>query len=142
MEYSNQESINEINFEESINEINFDEINTFMKYGAVKRLAIIMGGLFGPIGYSPVTGNLSERVQQADDAQDFKYLSFAMLLKGDTEQAGRYMKRAVEMDPTSQKQTILDNLDRVQGIVATSRADFDELRTRKYRTPPLEQYLI
>ncbi len=125
-----------------------DEIGTFMKHGADENLAGTMSALFGPIGYSSVTRNLNERVQQADSALNFQYLSFAMLLMGKTEQAKQYMQKAVELEParlSHRRQKILDNLDRVQEIVTESIEDFDQLRTEKYEESEvgcLADYLV
>jgi len=122
-------------------EIKDPEINIFIKHGADKKLARVMSGLFGPIGYSPVTGTLDQRIQQADDALDFQYLSFAMLLKGDTEGARQYMQRAVELDSTPKRRIILENIDEVQRIITASKDEFDQLR-KKYHSRPFEDYLV
>jgi len=117
------------------------EIEIFVKHGADKKLARVMSGLFGPIGYSPVTGTLDQRIQQAEDALEFQELSFAMLLKGDTEGARQYMQRAVELDSTPGRRTILENIDEVQRIITASKDEFDQLR-KKYNDRPFEDYLV
>ena len=126
-------------------EIKNDEIEIFTNSGADPILAGIMSDLFGPIRYSPSTKNLVVRIDEARLYINFQYLAFDMLLTKQTDEARRYMERAVKLSPKKtsfERQKILNNLDKVQLIVTASIPYFDKLRSEKYQMETLGHYLI
>ncbi len=114
-----------------------DAIATYMRHRAKKYLAEKMDLLFRPLTYIPIS-NLDREVQKAITPSDFWRVAFARLLRGETQQARRYLQGASALDHATYGlvKIILDNLDEVQQIVTASRDDFNKLRVEKYRRRP------
>lgn len=129
-------------------------VSMYMKYGADEKLARYMSLLFSPLKFSP-TGTFDERIKQAQVTTDFQSLAFTMLLKGETEQARVYIKKALDY-LTSRGTTILDitsgtihgleviygDIQEVQRVVTASKDDFNRVRIEESGLKNLEDYLV
>ncbi len=105
------------------------EVSTYMKYGASRELADEMSGVFGPLGWSPLNRDLFHRIKNAKSNLDYQYLAFSMLLKGNTNEARKYLNRANML--SNQYDFLLQNLDKVQKIITLSKEEFDKLRKER-----------
>ncbi len=118
------------------------EVSIYKAYGADEELAKTMSALFRACHVTFIEP-IKEIIKQAKYPHTFQYLAFAMLLKGDTEMARHYLKRAIETGAEPLVQTILSNLDKVQEILTKARRDIDAWRrTPLYQREPLESLLV
>lgn len=108
------------------------------------ELSFAIGSIYDPVHYDPQL-KLDEREKRAKNHHHYNRLSFHMLLLGETEEAKKYLEKAIEVFDglegyLENHKTVLKNIPKVQDVIDKARPKLDKLRS-EVNLPPLESYL-
>lgn len=128
------------NLDEKVKEEGFE---VFEKHNANENLARTLCLLFHPVSHEPLPIKLNERVKGASSDLNFQYLSFDMLLRGETEKAKEYMEKAMNLESgrtVEKRREIFNNIYEVQRVLSSSKDELNELR-KENNNRPFEDFI-
>jgi len=92
------------------------EVETCMKHGADKILGVAIISILRPTSYAPRYRTIEERVGYARTAIDFAELCLDMILRGEINEAKKFMHVAVEKEAAVKPHRKLEMLKHVNGM--------------------------
>lgn len=123
------------------------EFAIYLNHDTEPELACAMTIVLGEISHTPLYYSVGGKIgPRPRNPVNLQYACADMLIMGQTDRAKRYLQRAVRIRTThgmyvGEEQTILDNFDRVQAIISSSKDDLTRMR-EKYGHPPFKEFLV